>query len=953
MSSRPNTSRRKLSEKQQDLIDTHKKLEELEGDFRYNLSLLDQRDAELQEYDRVFAALNVRLEDKDHALSQLNVGLAEANSELKIERDKNQELEETFDRQRVSLEKALEEERLRKEETILRKKEEWEAQKRQLQRGLAEADGEIERQRRELSGGFSVELHALEIKYQQRAEEAIAAMAQAENSAEQSVKEMRTALEREKKQADLAQAAIGKMREKEELAESLTWELENMKRLKDDQILTLEGRCKIMDQHRKEAERRVAEALEELSQVKNLMEQERGGQQNAFQNLETQFREDTNAMKTQLQQAEARVSELLTEREELLVEAASKRSELQVEVSHIKEAHEREMLEMVQQFERTAKQRTAEMRELQERNWLRETELQASREKMKIQKATLEEGKHMLDDYKSKMVSAGEHTRELQRRVVQLELQLEVQLEEREAAVRAEVEGTLKKLTAQRDAANVAVEASNSQAEEITSMQAHMDALTKELLEVRAAQTTQAQQHTYVSSPRLSEISEIPTPPELDQAQFAASITSETPHVEDEARDHQNETDRLKSVISAMRHELETLQESSVKRGGADVGPILAELNASDDDLRQALEHVEILQSQAKRSASMGDAKSQPEELQYLRAKVKELRMENRRLRRCMMEIEIAQSKDNQGFTEGADIKENGDPNVAQPDLHPCSVDGENESLEAETEHLRSRVTSLEEQLKDSQSQREEAGDLKRQLEDLIEENDRLMELGNALRSERDRALIASAEGHALHWEDQSTRPIITPAAPSIATQSWPPKSHAPQNDGGIWWGPENRSTHPQQQPIHQHRPDPLQQPQLVDLNSSSPQNVVEVRTIAHTPSAAPNLQENSCAQESGRRSPVAEPMVDSSPDRGGNCEGGEESRGGTGSSGMNVHAVKGNKCGGRQERIGHVPKSVSDRSTPSQRAKLKVLQKRNEQRNVPRKVRNYSVKDEEEGVTG
>lgn len=148
----------------------------------------------------------------------------------------------------MAFETKFEKERLQREETYHRAREEWEAEKRELkvhtrssilclglrrvdylirmyilntlmlskamklwntivyQRALSEADAEIDRQHRELSGSFSVEVHAMEMKCQQKMEQFTEDLAKAEAAANESVQQMLIAAEREKKQSIIAEA---------------------------------------------------------------------------------------------------------------------------------------------------------------------------------------------------------------------------------------------------------------------------------------------------------------------------------------------------------------------------------------------------------------------------------------------------------------------------------------------------------------------------------------------------------------------------------------------------------------------------------------------------------------------------------------------------------------------------------------------------------------------------
>ena len=54
--------------------------EQLKTDFRYNLGLLEDRDAELEKYDASHALLTATLEDRDRQLAEIQKLHAEATS---------------------------------------------------------------------------------------------------------------------------------------------------------------------------------------------------------------------------------------------------------------------------------------------------------------------------------------------------------------------------------------------------------------------------------------------------------------------------------------------------------------------------------------------------------------------------------------------------------------------------------------------------------------------------------------------------------------------------------------------------------------------------------------------------------------------------------------------------------------------------------------------------------
>lgn len=67
------------------------------------------------------------------------------------------------------------------------------------------------------------------------------------------------------------------------------------------------------------------------------------------------------------------------------------------------------------------------------------------------------------------------------------------------------------------------------------------------------------------------------------------------------------------------------------------------------------------------------------------------------------------------------------------------------------------------------------------------------------------------------------------------------------------------------------------------------------------------------------------------------------------GNSEPGVRMVKGNKIEGAIERACQAPTSATERSTPSQRAKLRDIQRRRDAKSTPRKVRNYNIRDNEQ----
>jgi hypothetical protein len=165
----------------------------------------------------------------------------------------------------------------------------------------------------------------------------------------------------------------------------------------------------------------------------------------------------------------------------------------------------------------------------------------------------------------------------------------------------------------------------------------------------------------------------------------------------------------------------------------ADVAVLQAEVRASDADLAHALQHVEALQQQVAAAAgpqpgSSPAARPQAEpELLFLRGRLQQLMHDNRQLRRQCAQLQLA---------------------LASSGLQLAAAGAPPASLGAAT------APAAPSQGQEQQQQQLALAKARSQAERLQRENERLMDLSNSLRAERDRlqqqlAALAAAPGPA------------------------------------------------------------------------------------------------------------------------------------------------------------------------------------------------------------
>eukprot|EP00397_Hematodinium_sp_SG-2012_P002082 GEMP01002088.1.p1 GENE.GEMP01002088.1~~GEMP01002088.1.p1 ORF type:complete len:866 (+),score=263.46 GEMP01002088.1:58-2598(+) len=86
-----------MAKKEEDLEKLNQAFQRLQHDFKYNLQLLDDRDQELRNYDTRFACQKAALEDKEHAIKELQQKLVAADNEYHDSRmEKDAEVRQTL-----------------------------------------------------------------------------------------------------------------------------------------------------------------------------------------------------------------------------------------------------------------------------------------------------------------------------------------------------------------------------------------------------------------------------------------------------------------------------------------------------------------------------------------------------------------------------------------------------------------------------------------------------------------------------------------------------------------------------------------------------------------------------------------------------------------------------------------------------------------------------------------
>lgn len=810
---------KQLAEQRDELLQTQTKLQKLQDDFMYNLRLLDERDRELETYDREYTRLQAEASEKDKTLVETRTALAGYQSEVKQAKLQASEAEAQFRQKTMELREAAETARFGKEEALLRQKEDFDRERRELGRRIGDLEDELDVSRREISSSFGE-------KMQQMAAEHKARVAEAEEKADRAEKTRSSCMD----QLDQAQEKEKKASEEREEAETRCLDLQR-------KLDSLAFDLKSVEEAREELQQQRDEEIEELKRVhlrdlehERLKAEDESAKARTLDSTLT-FERDESASRLERHQ-EAWVAESASLRGRMeTAEVRQKRAEEQLEeassafriakrdledkiVQEIaqREAHERAHERHVSEKDRSHEANTQELRE---QLWSKDQELGALRGKVAFMKRALDERREDISTFKAQIVAGNEKSRELNRQLIASQLQAEADIDTKEAATLASSQVLMKQLTEDRDralkvASVVEERAARAEAEsarlqgELQAMMAHKN--------YGSGEGTVVTPRLHLDLPPTSArsgkaasmltISDVPSPPTLptmgmgttqllgmtgdalgahssddgmtprQDLSAALERTQKSPGGGDVASleaqirslraslaQAEGENERLKHSVAFLRSEMENMKHESHRPGDLS---LKAELTAFDQDVQRANQYIEVLQAQISAEGSA----TEMDEVHFLRGRVKELLEENRRIRREILRVKSASlgvsiengHQRSSAWSGGAGAPPSDNiPEIQALKNHLESLKAE---LKRDVDAAQIRSETVSDSLNSSPDRRDSvAGEVsflvKGLSSELVEakgtvtrlesERDRVMEISNSLKAELDKIMLPLA----------------------------------------------------------------------------------------------------------------------------------------------------------------------------------------------------------------
>ncbi|XP_054449050.1 coiled-coil domain-containing protein 57 [Pteronotus mesoamericanus] len=243
------------------------RLRGLQGDFVYNLQVLEERDRELERSDAALAQAR-RLEEAQRAevselkieVAKLRQALAEGARQLEdLQRQRQREEQEHH----LALQRALSD----KSSKMDQQREQCEALRWRLERRLEELDGELALQRQELLLEFEADMRKREQEFQLRADSMSGVALAHELKVKLLNKELAAQREASAQAAASLQGAQAAAAELEGRLQRTAWELRDLAAVKDARIKDLEDKLQSLQLTRKKEEETFRRKHEELDRA--------------------------------------------------------------------------------------------------------------------------------------------------------------------------------------------------------------------------------------------------------------------------------------------------------------------------------------------------------------------------------------------------------------------------------------------------------------------------------------------------------------------------------------------------------------------------------------------------------------------------------------------------------------------------------------------------------------
>ncbi|CAH1794612.1 unnamed protein product [Owenia fusiformis] len=432
---RSSTLESAYKEKEKKLNEEREKFQKLKEDFKYNLRLLQERDAELEKYDASFSALKTQVNAKNAALSDVHMQVDDLKIALRREVDEKNALNVHYQQRLGERQTEVEQFKRLKDSELSTQKQTSDSERRQLQQKVLELEEELQMQKHDLTTGYEESL----IKKEKECQEKLDAVNTSALSSDLKVKLLTKELDMLKrtnlKQIDEFNDIEDGQRQLAKLLKEKEWECADIKAMKDARISDLEEGIKQTELTTKRLQEDFKRKHEELDRYAREKENALHNLKDSYNNREKDLEDTIRQLQGQLEDFGIKMRQMEWTKEDIMKDKEITIERLKDELGELK-------LKWDGQIAAMSKDNVA--RDVENEH------LKDSNDKLTNE---LHQRKLDLERYQKELNLAVERQRDLERSKAQLDLDWQERYDDVERSQYEKSEDLIKSLTDARDEA--------------------------------------------------------------------------------------------------------------------------------------------------------------------------------------------------------------------------------------------------------------------------------------------------------------------------------------------------------------------------------------------------------------------------------------------------------------------------------------------------------------------
>lgn len=427
------------ADKDKQLNEEKSKFHKLKEDFKYNLKILEERDQELERYDKIYVDLKTELSLKNGEVSELKIQIDDLKSVISRENQAKDELQRHYQQRLKEKQAEIESFRCTKDAELLDERKEFEHFKRNLQRKMTEVEEELDSQRRELETSYEDVLKKREHEFRINMDEMNSKVLEYELKAKLLAKELEIMKSMQAKTTEDYQHVETSKTQLDKKLKEKEWELSDCKAMHAAKITEMENKLQqaelSMNRMKEDFQRKHAEMDRYGREKEGALAKVKEGYAEREQSLQNTIRE----LQSKLEDSQVDIRKLQWSYSDLQKEKEIQAEKLNDEIVQLKEKWDKQIVEVSRSQVN------------------KDIEVQTLRENEEKLRGEINQKKQDIERYKKELSQAADREASLERSQAQLELDWQRRFEDLERNQYEKSEELIQKLTRHRDEAMATV----------------------------------------------------------------------------------------------------------------------------------------------------------------------------------------------------------------------------------------------------------------------------------------------------------------------------------------------------------------------------------------------------------------------------------------------------------------------------------------------------------------